>query len=239
MKIQSSMNNMDAINRFKEETRLAAAKERCVHAAISDAARQVTAILGPSISLDSSKDTLTEIRPGVFSGRVEAQLSVDTASGIKRVAFPIDIKASKAILKKDLECKAYIESALSKVAGSNEAIVDAYAQKIDEKVAALTAENEAEQQIIADMENGMSKEEATMRALNTKAALKATAKADQVAAEIVPFSDIGINAPQPFITLSAAFLPAYKVGETISIGDLPYKCIAVNANEIKFQLIID
>ena len=235
----STTNNIDAINRFKEEARLAAAKERCVHAAISDAARQVIAVLGPSISLDSSKDSLTEIRPGVFSGRVEAQLSVDTAGGIKRVAYPIDIKASKAILKKDLECKAYIESALSKVAGTNDVIASEYDKKIDEKLAALSAENEAEQQIIADMENGMSKEEATMRALNTKAALKATAKLDQVSADIIPFSDIGINKPQPFIKLSAAYLPTYKVGDTISIGDLPYKCIGVTASDVEFQLIVD
>ena len=65
--------NEESLRNFREQTRLAAAKDHVIHAALNDAARQIVANYGPNISLDASKDSLVEIRQGVISGKVEAQ----------------------------------------------------------------------------------------------------------------------------------------------------------------------
>lgn len=235
--------NEDALRRFHEQTRLAAAKDRVVHAALSEAARQIVANYGPNISLDASKDSLVEIRQGVFSGKVEAQLSVDTATGIKRIAYPIEVRASKAILGDDLKVKANIDSALSKVASDLDAKADAYDKAIDEKVAELNKAQEDEKQITALMEEGMTLEAARSKVFNLNAALHSEAAAINMPDLGNEFtnSNIGINAmPQAFIEVEAHRLPgSFTKGDVLDLGGMPYKCIGKEGAFLKFQLIVD
>lgn len=235
--------NEDAIKRFHEQTRLAAAKDRVIHAALSEAARQIVANYGPNISLDASKDSLVEIRPGIFSGKVEAQLSVDTASGIKRIAYPIEVRASQAILGEDLKVKANIMSALSKVASDLDEKADAYDKAIDEKIASLNQANEDLKQIQSLMEGGMTLEAARSKVFNLNAALKSEASAVSMPDGGNEFnqSNIGINAtPQAFIQIEAHRLPgSFTTGDTLDLGGLPYRCLGKEGTFLKFQLIVD
>lgn len=235
--------NEDALRRFHEQTRLAAAKDRVVHAALSEAARQIVANYGPNISLDASKDSLVEIRQGVFSGKVEAQLSVDTATGIKRIAYPIEVRASKAILGDDLKVKANIESALSKVASDLDAKADAYDKEIDAKVAELHQAQEDEKQITALMEEGMTLEAARSKVFNLNAALHSEASAINMPDLGNEFTNanIGINArPQTFIEVEAHRLPgSFAKGDVLELGGMPYRCLGKEGTFLKFQLIVD
>jgi hypothetical protein len=178
--------NEESLRNFREQTRLAAAKDHVIHAALNDAARQIVANYGPNISLDASKDSLVEIRQGVFSGKVEAQLSVETGSGIKRIAYPIEVRASKAVLDKDLNVKSNIEAALAKTASKEDEEIARKAAAYDARIAELNAENEADVKVTALMEEGLSKEAAVAQVFNMNAALKAEAKLDHI-------QDAGMN----------------------------------------------
>lgn len=235
--------NEDALRRFHEETRLAAAKDRVIHAALSEAAKKIVASYGPNISLDASKDSLTEIRQGVFSGKVEAQLSVDTASGIKRIAFPIDIRSSQAILPDALAIKATIASALSKTASAEDQKADAYDKAIDAKVAALHEHQANQEQIKALMEDGMSREAAASKVFNLTAALHAEAATVSMPNCGNEFNqaNIGINAtPQAFIQVDANNLPgSFTDGDMLDLGGISYRCIGKEGSFLKFQLVVD
>lgn len=235
--------NEEALARFHEETRLAAAKDRVIHAALSEAAKQIVASYGPNISLDASKDSLTEIRNGVFSGKVEAQLSVDTANGIKRIAYPIEVRASKAILPNSLTVKANIESALAKTASKEDQKADAYDKAINEKVAALHEYASNQDQIKSLMEEGMSHEAAASKVFNLQAALKAEAASVSMPCGGNEFNqaNIGINAtPQAFIQVEAHTLPSsFTTGDMLDLGGISYRCIGKEGSFLKFQLVID
>ncbi len=238
-----SVVNEDALRRFHEQTRLSAAKDRVVHAALSEAAKQIVASYGPNISLDASKDSLTEIRQGVFSGKVEAQLSVDTAHGIKRIAYPIEVRASKAILGDNLAVKAYITESLGKTASAEDQKADAYDKAIDEKIAALHEYADNQEQIKALMEEGMTHEAAASKVFNLTAALHAEA-ADVSMPDLgneFNQANIGINAmPQAFIQVEAHRLPSsFAEGDILDLGGMPYKCIGKEGSFLKFQLVIE
>lgn len=234
--------NEESLRNFREQTRLAAAKDHVIHAALNDAARQIVANYGPNISLDASKDSLVEIRQGVFSGKVEAQLSVETGSGVKRIAYPIEVRSSKAVLDKDLNVKANIEAALAKTASKEDEEIARKASAYDARIAELNAENEADVKVTALMEEGLSKEAAVAQVFNMNAALKAEAKLDHIQdAGMNNQSNIGINAmPQAYIEIAKTNLPAsYGVGDALDIEGVAYECISVEGSFLKFKLKID
>ena len=234
--------NEESLRNFREQTRLAAAKDHVIHAALNDAARQIVANYGPNISLDASKDSLVEIRQGVFSGKVEAQLSVETGSGVKRIAYPIEVRSSKAVLDKDLNVKANIEAALAKTASKEDEEIARKAAAYDARIAELNAENEADVKVTALMEEGLSKEAAVAQVFNMNAALKAEAKLDHIQdAGMNNQSNIGINAmPQAYIEIAKTNLPAsYGVGDALDIEGVAYECISVSGSFLKFKLKID
>ena len=227
--------NENAIKNFKEQARLAAAKEHVVHAALTDAAGQMVRLYGPNISLDASKDTLTEIRPEVFSGKVEAQLSVNTGSGLKRVAYPIDVKASVAILKDDIAVKAEIDNALANTASEEDKHIAAKEAELDAKAAAITTAQEHDSAVTSAMEDdGLTRTEAEMFVFNKKAAV-----APVEVAGVGPAEDayVGINAiPQNYIIIAKANLPTFAVGDPLDLNGVPYVCTKVGAVNYEFQL---
>lgn len=224
--------NEDAIKNFREQARLAASKERVVHAALTDAAGQVVRLYGPNISLDSSKDTLTEIRPDVFTGTVEAQLSVETGSGLKRVAYPIDVRASVAILKDDIAVKAELDKALADTKSKEDEKIEEKAAFFDEQAHTIQAQEQHDEDVVAAMDDGLTRTEAEMFVFNKQAG----------AAEVVgegPADDayVGINAiPQSFIKVSKSHLPTYNVGDSLDLNGTPYVCVKVTPTDYEFQL---
>lgn len=229
--------NENAIKNFREQARLAAAKERVVHAALNDAACQVVRVYGPNISMDASRDTLTEIRPSVFSGKIEAQLSVMTGSGLKRIAYPIEIRASEPVLKEDEEVSQEIKAALANTEGELDKKVAEYENKIDNNITAFQEEAACEAKIASLMENeGLSKTEALMKVFNSKTASEQELNiipGGGIAAD----SNIGINSlPQPFIRIDKNKLPTFNVGDPLDLEGTPYVCVKVGDTFIEFQL---
>lgn len=232
--------NEDALRNFREQTRLSAAKDHVIHAALNDAARQIVANYSPNISLDASKASLTEIRQGVFSGKVEAQLSVETGTGIKRIAYPIEVRASKAVLDNDLNIKAKISAALAKTASDLDVKAEEYAKEFDKKAEEILQAQEDEKQITALMDKeDLSLEAATAKVFNLNAALKAEAKFDKlVDTGMDNQSNIGINTcPQAFIEVDKNNLPAsYAVGDALDVNGIPYVCVEIGPAFIKFKI---
>lgn len=229
--------NENAIKNFREQARFAAAKERVVHAALNEAANQVSRVYGPNFSLDASKDTLTEIRPDVFSGRVEAQLSVDTAAGLKRVAFPIEIRASEAILQDDIKAKADIENSLESTKGDLEDKIAAYDKKADERIQNAHAELDNDHKVAEVMENeGLDAVEAQFKVFNQKtAAAQPLNVIPGPGASAAP--DLGINAlPQAYIRIDKNNLPTFNVGDPLDLNGTPYVCVKVGDVFVEFQL---
>ena len=227
--------NEDAIKNFREQARLAASKERVVHAALTNAASQMVRLYGPNISLDASKDTLTEIRPDVFSGTVEAQLSVETGSGLKRVAYPINVKASVAVLPEDMKVKADIDNLLATTQSKEDEKIASCEAAIDEKSAAITAENEHDTEVLGAMEDrGLTRQEAEMFVFNKTAAADAVIDGGYGPADD---ANVGINAePQNFIKISKAYLPTFSVGDSLDLNGVPYTCVKVSATDYEFQI---
>lgn len=226
--------NENAIKNFREQARYQAAKERVVHAALSTAAKQVVALFGPNISLDASKDTLTEIRPDIFTGKVEAQLSMETATGLKRIAYPIEVCASYAILPDDIVAKANIEDALKKTASDLDEKLANYESKIDEKVASISEEESYNKELTAEMENGLSLQEAQMFIFNKKASQSLNVIPGEGASAD---ANIGINVcPQHFIRIAKHKLPTYNVGDSLDVCGTPYVCVKVGETDVEFQL---
>lgn len=229
--------NENAIKNFREQARFAAAKERVVHAALNEAASQVSRVYGPNFSLDASKDNLTEIRPDVFSGRVEAQLSVDTSAGLKRVAFPIEIRASEAILQDDIQAKADIENSLAGTKGDLEDKIAAYDKQADERIQTAHAELDNDHKVAEVMETeGLDAVEAQFKVFNQK-----TAAAQEL--NVIPGPgasaepDLGINSmPQAYIRIDKHNLPTFNVGDPLDLNGTPYVCVKVGDVFIEFQL---
>ena len=230
--------NENAIKNFREQARFAAAKERVVHAALNEAASQVSRVYGPNFSLDASKDTLTEIRPDVFTGRVEAQLSVDTSSGLKRVAFPIEIRASEAILQDDMQAKADIEKSLADTKGDLEDKIAAYDKQADDRIQAAHAEVDNANKVAEVMENdGLDAVEAQFKVFNQKTA------ADAKQLNVIPgpgasaSPDLGINSmPQAYIRIDKNNLTTFNVGDPLDLNGTPYVCVKVGDVYVEFQL---
>lgn len=230
--------NETAIKNFREQSRRAAAKERVVHAALNDAACQVVRVYGPNISLDASHDTLMEIRPEVFSGKVEAQLSVDTAAGLKRIAYPIEVRASVAVLRDDIQAKAFVEGELNKTAGALDNKIAEYERNFDKNILQHTAELDEQKKVAELMESeDLTLKEAQMKMFNQK-----TAAAEQPLCSIPgpgasAGPNIGINAlPQAFIRINKHMLPTYNVGDSLDLNGTPYVCIKSGDEFIEFQL---
>lgn len=228
--------NEDAIKNFREQARLAAAKERVVHASLTKAAGQMVRLFGPNISLDASKDTLTEIRPDVFTGKVEAQLSVETGSGLKRVAYPIDVRSSVAILKDDVSVKAEVEDLLHKTESEEDKHIAQCEASLDEKANEVSAELEKDNNVTSAMENeGLTRKEAEMFVFNKKAAASAVVEI----AGPGPADDayVGINAlPQNFIQILKVNLPTFAVGDPLDLNGVPYVCVKVGDVYYEFQI---
>jgi len=240
--IRKIFSNEESLRHFREQTRLVAAKDRVIHAAINEAARQIVANYSPNISLDASKDSLKEIRQGVFSGKIEAQLSVETGTGLKRIAYPINVVASKAVLDKDMVVKAKIKEALAKTASAEDEEILKKEEAYDNKVADLLTENEENNEITALMEEGMSHEAAINFNFNKKAALNKEAELNYIPdAGMNNQSNIGINTcPQAYIEVSKHRLPAsYGVGDTLDIEGIAYECISVEGSFLKFKIKVD
>lgn len=234
--------NEEALRKFREESRIAAAKDRVVHAALNKAAKQIVAVYGPNISLDASKDSLTETRQGIFSGKIEAQLSVETGTGIKRIAYPIEIRASTPILDNDENVKAALSQALSATASDEDKEIEAKCAAIDEKVAECYKAEEEERQIDAMVDSGMSREEALIKVLNIKAAVKAEAQLNHIEdAGMDNVANIGINNdPQAIITIAASNLPAsYSEGDVLDVQGIAYECIGKEGSFLKFKIKLD
>ena len=240
--IRRIYSNEESLRHFREQTRLAAAKDRVIHAAINEAARQIVANYSPNISLDASRDSLKEIREGVFSGKIEAQLSVETGTGLKRIAYPINVVASKAVLDKDIKIKAKITEALSKTASEEDEEILKKEEAYDSKVADLLTENEENNEITALMEEGMSHEAAIVHNFNRKAALDKSAELNHIPdAGMNNQANIGINAqPQAYIEIAKTRLPAsYGVGDALDIEGIAYECISVEGSFLKFKIKVD
>lgn len=227
--------NEDAIKTFRAQARLAASKERVVHAALNDAANQVARVFGPSFSIDASKDTLEEIRPDVFSGTVQAQLSVETGSGIKRIAYPIEVRASLAILDEDAHVKEVIAKAAAAATSDLDKQADEYSKKVDAKLASLEEELKVEAEVADVMEKqDISHQAAVMEVFNKKAAQDLNfIPGPGLSAD----SNVGINAvPQTFIRIDKNNLPTFNVGDPLDLNGTPYVCVKVGDTFIEFQL---
>lgn len=226
--------NENAIKNFREQARLAAAKERVVHAALTKSASQLVSLYGPNISLDASKDSLTEIRPDVFSGKVEAQLSVETGAGLKRIAYPINVVASETLLEKDNAVKAYVDSELNKVSTKEDAAIETKVAELDTQANTALDEQKYNEEVNAAMdEHNLTVKEAEMFVFNKKAS------ADQAVCGLGQADEpnLGINVmPQSFIKISKAYLPTFNVGDPLDLNGTPYVCVKVTANDYEFQL---
>ena len=226
--------NENAIKNFREQARLAAAKERVVHAALTKSASQLVNLYGPNISLDASKDSLTEIRPDVFSGKVEAQLSVETGAGLKRIAYPINVVASETLLGKDNAVKAYVDSELNKVSTEEDAAIQKKEAEFDKKAEEFGDDTAYADEVNAAMdERGLSVHEAEMFVFNKKAS------ANQAVCGLGAADDanIGINVcPQTFIKIAKANLPTFACGDPLDLNGTPYVCVKVTATDYEFQL---
>ena len=227
--------NENAIKNFREQSRLAAAKERVVHAALTKSASQLVSLYGPNISLDASKDSLTEIRPDVFSGTVEAQLSVETGSGLKRVAFPINVVASEALLDKANTVKAYVDSELNKVSTKEDDAIETKTAEFDNNAMHALDEQAHNDEVNAAMdEHNLTVKEAEMFVFNKKAAADSQAVCGLGQADE---PNLGINVmPQSFIKISKAYLPTFNVGDPLDLNGTPYVCVKVAENDYEFQL---
>lgn len=229
--------NETAIKNFRAQARLAAAKERVVHAALNDAACQVVRVYGPNISMDASKDTLTEIRPEVFSGKVEAQLSVATGTGLKRIAYPIEVRASVAILEDDVKVKADLDKALEATKSEEDKKAEAYDECVDKKIASYQEEAKVEAEVADKMEkDGLSLQEAQSFVFNKRAAAAQPLNyipGDGLSAD----SNIGINAiPQTIIRIAKVNLPTFNVGDPLDLNGTPYVCSKVGDTHVEFIL---
>lgn len=234
--------NEEALKNFREQSRIAAAKDRVVHAALSKAAKQIVDVYGPNISLDASKDSLTETRQGIFSGKIEAQLSVETGTGIKRVAYPIEVRASTAILGTDEEVKAALETKLARTDSDEDKKFKEYAKHFNEKVAELHQADEDTNKVIAYMENGMSLEEATSAVFNAAASVKKQAELNNMSQGSEDnMSNIGINAePQAYITIDANNLPgSFDKGDVLDVSGIAYECLGREGSFLKFKVKMD
>ena len=226
--------NENAIKNFREQARLAAAKERVVHAALTKSAGQLVKLYGPNISLDASKDSLTEIRPDIFSGTVEAQLSMETGCGLKRIAYPINVVASETLLEEDMKTKAYVDAELDKTSSKeDEEIAKKEGELVAKAESALDEKAYAEEVNAAMEEHNLSAHAAEMFVFNKKAS------ADQAICGVGPADDayVGINAiPQNYIKIAKANLPTFAVGDPLDLNGTPYVCVKVGANDYEFQL---
>ena len=226
--------NEDAIKNFREQARLAAAKERVVHASLTKAAGQMVRLFGPNISLDASKDTLTEIRPDVFTGKVEAQLSVETGSGLKRVAYPIDVRPSVAVLKDDVSVKAEVDNLLNNTQSEEDKKIAECEAALDNKANEVSAAMNQQADVTSVMEkDGLTRQEAEMFIFNKKASAPVTVN------NVGPSDDayIGINAiPQNYIRVSKANLPTFSVGDPFDYNGVSYVCVKVGDTDYEFQI---
>lgn len=234
--IRKAFVNENAIKNFREQARLAAAKERVVHAALNEAANQLVRVAGANFSLDVAKDTLSEIRPDVFTGRVEAQLSMETGAGLKRIAYPIEVRASVAVLPEDAEVKSTVEAALENTKSDLDKQIEEKAARFDNNIAEVEKAAEADAEITSIMEEQDMTRDAAIMSVFNKTAGKDT-EFTVAGPGLADDANIGINAqPQMFIKIAKANLPTYAVGDPLDICGTQYVCVKVGDIDYEFQL---
>lgn len=146
------------VKESQQETRRAAEKQQVISKVLNAAYATIRETY-VTASLEAVSDNLIEVREGLYSGEIKAEVSVRTGAGMKTATVILKAEKSSPIINRIALCEELTKT-LDQTEGSEETAMAEDIDRLKEKEAKLNTESEMKAKVESLLEQGMDLEAA-------------------------------------------------------------------------------